>query len=108
MELEYNYLTGKINDVFEELNRSIGQYKRHYDVKIGITCNPERRKYEHSQSGIKWKKMVVKYGTTSVKYINDLEKMLIDHHWNFIENEIGGGGGPNGNSSYYYLYILLK
>ena len=104
----YNYLTGKIDWVFESLNRSVGQYKRSYRyVKIGITNNPERRKNEHSQSNVKWEKMIVKYSTTSVKYINELEKMLIDQHWEFIENEVAGGGGPNGEGP-YYLYILLK
>ena len=50
MELENDYWTGGLNQVLESLNRSIGQYHRHYrKVKIGVTNNPERRKREHSR-----------------------------------------------------------
>jgi hypothetical protein len=108
MELIEDYWTGNINDVIESLNRSIAQYIRHNNkVKIGITCNPNRRINEHSLSKENWDKMIVKYKTTSVNYINEIEKILIDNHWDYIANEVAGGGGPNGNSP-YFLYVLLK
>ena len=108
MKLEYDYWTGSINEVSESLIRSVGQYTRYYGkVKIGITNNPERRMREHQRSSIRWGKMVVKYRTSSVNFINQLEKLLINYHWDYIKNEIGGGGGPNGKEP-YYLYLLLK
>lgn len=108
MILQEDYWTGNINDVIESLNRSIAQYIRNNNkVKIGITCDPQRRSKEHSKSNEKWERMIVKYKTTSVNYINLIEKVLIENHWNFISNEVSGGGGPNGNPP-YYLYVLLK
>jgi hypothetical protein len=100
-------ITGHILDVETKLIKSVyyftGKYKR---VKIGITNNPERRAQEHRKTG-KWKKMIVKYHTTSVDYINDIERIIIEHHWDYIENKIAGGGGPNGIGP-YYLYFLVS
>ncbi len=62
---------------------------------------------QHQRSNPKWTKMVVKYETTSVRFINEMEKILIDYHWEFIVNEAKGGGGRNGNPP-YYLYVLLE
>jgi hypothetical protein len=62
---------------------------------------------EHSKTGPKWDSMIVKYETTSVNFVNKLEKLLIDNHWDYITNEIGGGGGPTGKGN-QYLYILIK
>ncbi len=108
MELDYDYWTGTFNEVSTTLKRSIAQYIRNYkNVKIGITNNPKRRAQEHSASSVKWDKMIVKYHTTSVNYINEMEKILVDHHWSYIKNEVAGGGGPNGEGP-YYLYLLLK
>ena len=108
MELHEDYWTGNINDVIESLNRSIAQYIRNNKkVKIGITCNPQRRIKEHSSSKENWDRMIIKYKTSSVNYINQIEKILIDNHWDYITNEVAGGGGPNGNPP-YYLYVLLK
>ena len=93
MNVEYDYWTGSINEVTEYLIRSIGQYTRYYNkVKVGITNMPERRAREHQKSSLRWRKMVVKYKTSSVNFINRLEKILIDYHWYYIKNEIGGGG----------------
>lgn len=108
MELKYDYWTGTMNQVLESLNRSLGQYHRHYRrVKIGVTNNPERRKNEHGRSKIKWDYMDVKYKTTSINFVTKLEIILINSHWDYIVNEIGGGGGPVGSGN-QYLYVLLK
>ena len=45
---------------------------------------------------------------SSVNSINEMEKIIIDHHWEIITNEVSGGGGPNGKTPPYYLYILIK
>ncbi|MCG8573371.1 MAG: GIY-YIG nuclease family protein [Flavobacteriales bacterium] len=108
MDLEYDYWTGSLNDVKASLKRSVAQYIRnHKKVKIGITNNPERRKNQHAGSDEKWDKMIVKYQTFSINFIDQLEKLLIDEYWDYIQNEIGGGGGPKGDPP-YYLYVLLK
>jgi len=110
MELEYFYWEGhkEKNSIRKKLNRSIGQYTRYYKkIKIGISCNPERRKNEHNISGKGWRKMIILYKTTSKKYIDSLEKEVIDYHWDYVENEVSGGGGQKGVSP-YYLYILIK
>lgn len=46
-----------------------------------------------------------KYHTSYVNFINEMEKIIIDHHWEIITNEVSGGGGPNGKTPPYYLYI---
>lgn len=108
MELHFDYWKGGFSNIRDCLIRSISQYTRHYKVvKIGITCNPKRRMNQHQRNNSKWLKMVVKYETTSVRFINDMERILIDYHWEFIVNEAKGGGGRNGNPP-YYLYVLLE
>ncbi len=88
MELEYDYWTGSLNLALKVLTRSNGQYIRHYrKVKIGITNNPEDRAYKHSRSSIKWDFMVVKYETSSTNFIRQLERILIDHNLEYIQNE---------------------
>ncbi len=104
-----DYWTGSLNIVKESLIRSVGQYTRHYSkVKVGITNNPEARTSKHKKNPEKWNTMVVKYRTSSANFVNQLEKIIIDHHWDYIKNEVGGGGGPNAEEGPYYLYVLLK
>jgi hypothetical protein len=107
MIILHNYITGHLAEVESSLKRTVAAYLRNgYKVKIGITNNPERRSYEHGQTR-KWKQMIIKYQTSSVRYINEIERIIIEHHWDYIENEVAGGGGPNGKEGPYYLYILL-
>jgi hypothetical protein len=107
MQVNYSYWTGHLTNVETSLKKSVAAYIRlGYAVKIGITNNPERRAKEHARKGT-WKRMIVKYYTTSVKYINDMERIIIAHHWDRVENEVGGGGGPNGSGP-YYLYVLVE
>ena len=35
-----------------------------------------------------------------------MERIIIAHHWDRVENEVGGGGGPNGSGP-YYMYVLV-
>ena len=109
MKLFYDYWKGKPSEVNTSLKRSISQYIRHHKkVKIGITCRPKERMVEHNKMGLEWEKMIVKYETTSINFINKIEKIHIDYQWEYLTNERSGGGGPNGKTGPYFLYILLK
>jgi len=107
MNLEFDYWTGSIHTVTQSLIRSVGQYTRNYKtVKVGITNHPIRRSQQHSKGQFRWKRMIVKYKTTSITNIKTLEKILIAYHWDYLKNEVAGGGGPNGAGP-YYLYVLV-
>ena len=109
MELLYNYWKGKPSEVNTSLKRSISQYTRHHTkIKIGITCRPADRMREHHKMNLGWQKMIIKYETTSINFINKIEKHHIDYQWDFLTNQVKGGGGPNGKNGPYYLYVLLK
>ncbi len=109
MVLKYDYWKGKPSEVNSSLKRSISQYTRNYsNVKIGITCRPEFRLKEHHKMNLKWEKMIIKYETSSINFINKLEKEHIDYQKEFITNIRKGGGGPNGKKGPYFLYVLLK
>ena len=106
--VEYNLWTGHLRDIIPTMNRSVARYTVLYrKIKIGITNNPESRFKAHLRD-TNWDKMVVKYSTKSVKYINDLERILIDNHWDYITNQVRGGGGPNGSPPYYLYILILK
>jgi hypothetical protein len=108
--VEDNHITGHINDsTINQLNRSIGQYKRNYNyLKIGITGRlPHERLIEHL-SDKNWDKMVVLYKTSSEHNARDLERFLIAYHSEDLFNKKGGGGGKLAVKGWNYLYILLK
>ena len=108
MELKYDYWTGHFEDIKGSLIKSISQYSiNHNGIKIGITNDPERRIKEHQNNNLGWKKMIVKYQTNSVNYINIMEELLINYHWEYLSNIRGGGGESNAKPP-YYLYILIK
>ena len=89
------------------LVRSVAQYKwRSASIKIGITSNPERRAREYD--GWEYDEMVVLYKTSRYSndnFVRELERELVDKHWEDCDNSIGGGGGPLGKPP-YYLYIV--
>lgn len=107
MVLEYDYWTGTDIQILDSVNRSVGQYVRHYDkVKVGICCNPEQTKKEHCKCNMDWDWMIVKFKTTSVNLITDFKETLRDNNRDCIENKSKGKAvGINGN---HYLYVLLK
>jgi len=107
--LEYDYWTGHFTDVIESLNRSMGQYIAwNNKVKVGITNDPERRWQDHAKTRPRWKRMVVKYRTTSIKKTRDLEWYLTEVYWDYLDNRVAGGGGMIGKGKYQYLYVLLR
>lgn len=109
MELIYDYWKGKPSEVNTSLKRSISQYTRYYsNVKIGITCRPKDRLRQHNKMNLDWEKMIIKYETSSINFINKIEKDHIDYQWEFVTNLRAGGGGPNGKTGPFFLYVLLK
>lgn len=105
MELQYEYWTGQFEDVKTSLIRNISQYSINNNaIKIGITTNPEKRKKEHQNSKLGWKKMIIKYQTDSEKYINVMDEILSNYHWDFANNEENISESENP----YYLYLLIK
>lgn len=105
MELKYDYWTGHFEDVKGSLIRNISQYSINNNaIKIGITTNPEKRKKEYQNSNLGWKKMIIKYQTDSEKYINVMDDILSNYHWDFANNEETLSESENP----YYLYLLIK
>jgi len=107
MILDYNYITGKVEECYPHFNRSFAQYKRYYRyVKIGITGNPEQRARQHEIKEKKycWERMIVKYSTSSEKHANWIEGKYQEREdfaniwtgWSHMTKD-----GP------YYVYILL-
>jgi hypothetical protein len=81
MTLHYSYFSGHLNTIETALKKSVSVYTEKYQqVKIGITNNPERQVKEHEHNGT-WKRMIVKYYTTFIQYINDMEHLIVAHHW---------------------------
>lgn len=107
MDLEYDYWTGTDTQILNSINRSVGQYVRHYaKVKVGISCNPEQTKKEHCKCNLDWDWMIVKHKSTSVNHITDLKETLEDNNRDCIEDKSKGKAvGINAN---HYLYVLLK
>jgi hypothetical protein len=105
MVLHYDYWSGQLNEVETSLEKSVANYANKYQkVKIGITNNPQRRSVELDKTK-KWKRMIVKYYTTSEKNVSEVVNMISAHHWDLVENEISGGGLKG--SAPYYLYVLV-
>lgn len=105
--VEYHYKSGWPKNIIKRLNISIGLYRRYYTyVKIGITCNPNRRFEEHRKSQkYRWERMVVVYYTASVLNANIVEKWFIENRPDLV-NEWPGYSNMN-EGSCYYAYILL-
>jgi hypothetical protein len=109
MELEYKYYEGNPSNIISTLKRSIGQYQRYYKyVKIGITANPQRRCAEHGYRDTTycWERMVVVYGTTSIKNANKVEKDFINGNKK-MTNVWCGESPMTPNARKYYAYLLL-
>ena len=108
-EVEYNLITGHINEVIEKLNRAVGQYKRyHGGVKIGITGRDPQQRFNEHLATSRWKRMVLLYETSSHKYANRIEEWLVDQHYDEIKNMRAGGGSSLSEKGKNYVYVLLK
>lgn len=102
--LEYDYIGGYPSNALEHLERSLSAYMAHNGlVKVGITGNPERRWGEHRHDG--WRRMVVKYETSSERFANQLEQHFIGSRP--VLANIWAGTSHMAPSSRYYLYFLI-
>lgn len=105
MELSYNYLTGQPKEVAAAIARSIAAFERNYKhVKIGITGRPTQRSAEHATD--RWRRMVVKYKTSSVRNANAIEKYFIEQRPE-LKNKWTGYSYMTATGP-YYVYILMK
>jgi hypothetical protein len=107
--VEYNEVSGSLNNVIETLNRKIGQYKaNHTKIKIGITGrDPQQRFNEHLKT-ISWSRMVVIYETSSHNFANTIEKWLVEQHFDELVNQKQGGGSELSYEGKNYVYVLMK
>lgn len=106
--VNYNYVTGRPEDVVSDVLRSLSAYTRRDRVrnfKIGITSNPERRFRE--QYNKNYDKMVVLYQSSSITNVSRLEVELVQHNKELADNIIAGGGGNYGEPP-YYMYVVIK
>ncbi|MBQ9473298.1 MAG: GIY-YIG nuclease family protein [Bacteroidales bacterium] len=105
MDLSYKVITGQPALVAASISRSIGQFERYYhQIKIGITANPSRRSKEHACDG--WKRMLVKYKSSSVRNANVIEKYFIAHRKELTNEWNGYSKLPEPGP--YYVYLLMK
>jgi hypothetical protein len=107
VELEYDYWTGSDTQVINSLNRSIGQYFRHYKkVKLGICNNPEQTKSECCKCDLDLDWMIIKYKTKSKDIVIEIIETLSDNNRDCsINNKQDRSTVINDN---YYFYVLLK
>lgn len=111
MAIRWLEKTGFPNLILPSLRAALGQHaRRHDEIKIGLTVNPEARWNAHKQEN--WKEMVVIYETSSPRFASNIERDLIKHGWDFHYdkswNEITGGGSLQHGHLRYYVYVLLS
>ena len=107
MEVVYNYVTGRPEDVASTVVRKISAYTRDSIVrwfKIGITNDPEGRSNGHKRH---YDRMMVIYSSSSLKSVRDLECELIEHNREIADNFIGGGGGRVGAAP-HFMYVVVR
>lgn len=105
---EENIATGRFSDDLKKFfNRRIAQYlSRANELKIGITSRNPKIRFEEHLKDKNWKRMVVLYKTTSVDYVKELERFLVNNYFDYITNEVGGGGGDLSSGGSSFLYII--
>lgn len=80
--------TGDYKKMEETLKRTIGQYIRHSkECKIGITNDPYVRWNSYISANTRYNEMIVFYKTSSYSYICEVEKYLIDHAKDYVDNQ---------------------
>jgi hypothetical protein len=104
-------ISGHPTRIIRSLNCKIGAFRRRgaYDLKVGITANPERR-WAEKHKGDKWDKMYVLYQSSSLKHTQALERIierrfnqrLPERSWNMC----AGGGGRHPAVGPYFVYLL--
>ena len=105
MVVSWNVVTGWPVDVLTSLRRSLSQYARYSNFKIGITGSPETRAIQYRVHDPSYTEMVVLYETRSEDFVRTAERILVEEYLDYCDNTIGGGGGSLMEPP-YYLYIV--
>jgi hypothetical protein len=114
MDYEENIAQCSKNDAMQHLKPKLNGYMRVWsEVYIGATGNLQRRRAQHEQRGIGWRKMVVLYEAFTPQIAAALEADLIDYarRCNFrtsVGNVRDGGDGLNPNGGHTYVYLLVR
>ncbi|MBI3481107.1 MAG: GIY-YIG nuclease family protein [Nitrosomonadales bacterium] len=106
--VSFDTTTGTPSQVRSTLLQRISAYTRQNRIrqfKIGITNHPDRR-YSQAYAD-EYDEMIVIYETSSINHVSTLEAALIEHNWEFTDNQVGGGGGNIGDPP-YFLYVVLR
>lgn len=107
MELRYDMDVGWPSQLEETMKRRVSALvKGSHAFKVGITSDPDRRKYGY---GTMYKEMIVIYRTTSETNVRSMEKQLYSYYGNRCEFDGQDGAaarGPLGNTPYFYLYVV--
>lgn len=99
--IEYNYVTGYIVDVLENISATVNSLKsENSKVKIGITCKPPEDVWSIHSLNDEWDRMVVIYETRSKSFISRLADHLIRINYTDM-NESSGCDS-------YCMYALVK
>jgi len=78
--------------------------------KIGITCDPYKRRDAYVLHSTRFTEMVLIYQTDSISYAKLVENELTSYHDHIDENDnkIKGGGGNYGLPPYYVYVVRQK
>lgn len=113
MVVDVTYVpTGPTAPMLHRIKNRVSNLVRHCRwFYIGLTNNPQRRFYEHSQK-FAWDRMVVLYKTQSAIKEGDFEENLILYYRNspYSKKLKNIKDGRQGALCYppFYIYVLLK
>jgi hypothetical protein len=109
------YREGWVPHAYQGLRRVVGAFGREgrwAHVKVGLTCNPERRwREDYSKRG--WHALAPVYFTRSLRNARRMEALLITYSWESssaafeLHNFRNGGAGPSNEADEFYVYLAL-
>lgn len=99
--IEYNYVTGFMVDLLENINDSINRLKAtNAKVKVGVSGIDPQDFFEDALNKYEWDRMVILYETRSKKFVDDLRNHIVNINWFSVDEKSGTGD--------YILYALIK
>jgi hypothetical protein len=108
MEILDFSITGRLNagtaaSVRHLINQVLDSFT---SCKIGKTGNYESRAAKYKSDG--FKNMVLVYESSSIKYVEEFEKLFIKEFYNRVKNIHMGSAGIMSYSGTYHLYVVGK